>query len=317
MAWQDDAVRLHGEGKMHTEIARILSTQYNPIPISPEQVRSMLRRRSEKADLTEESAVLHLTDLHCGRRTKSFGVGTFKTRLHSVVDHALQIHDILRHGYKFRELVVADTGDNLDGDEIYKTHAYHTDPEAAYSLEQVVVLLDAMKAEIPRLKAVAPKIRFIGVPGNHGRVSRFTHEANNWDLLFYHMLQREFEDDPVISVEYAKDFSNTVEVEGHGILLYHGAGIRMYQNMPFYGIRQRVMRWTGSMPKPFEVVLMGHFHQVLQDSFNGIRVLLSGTMVSDDEWAVENLGMDGERRFQFFGVHKDRPVTWRYELETE
>jgi predicted phosphodiesterase len=316
MSWQDEAVQLRDEGKTWPAIADLLSLKYHT-RFSIEAVRSACRRRKDKAHLTEESAVLHLADLHCGRHTSSFDLATLKRRLHCVVDHALAIWEILRHGYKLRELVIADTGDNVDGDEIYKAHAYHTDESAKYAAEQLTALLDIIAPEIRRLKAIAPTIRFIGVPGNHGRVSRYTHEANNWDLVFYEMLKREFAGDPSITVEYTKDFAQVVDVEGHGVLLYHGGGIRMYQNMPFYGIRQRVMRWKGSMKQAFEVVLMGHFHQVLQDSFNGTRVLLSGTMVSDDEWAVENLGMDGERRFQFFGVHKERPVTWRYELETE
>lgn len=315
-AWQDQAMHLRGKGKTWLEIADTLSQECH-LPLTIEAVRSACRRRKDKAHLTEESAVLHLGDLHTGRLTDSFNLAVLTERVNAVITHALDIWDILRHGYRFRELVIALTGDNIDGDAIYKTHPYHTEERAKFALKQVTALLGILRPAILRLKPIAPKIRMVGVPGNHGRVSRYTHEANNWDLAFYEMLKMAFSGDPAITVEYSEKFAEIIQVEGHGILLYHGGGIRMYMNLPFYGIRQRVMRWKGSMREPFEVVLMGHFHQVLQDSFNGTRVLLSGTMVSDDEWAIENLGMDGERRFQFFGVHKDRPVTWRYELETE
>jgi hypothetical protein len=172
-----------------------------------------------------------------------------------------------------------------------------------------------MRPPIELLKAIAPKIRVRGVPGNHGRTSKFAHEASNWDRTFYTLLQVMYEKDPTVDVSLASKNIDIIQIQGHGFLLYHGSGIKSYQNIPFYGIRQRVLRWSKTLKTPFRVVLMGHFHQCLEDHIDDIEVKLSGAMPSDDDWSIEELGVDAENKMRFFGVHPDHPVTWEYKLD--
>lgn len=236
-------------------------------------------------------------------------------RLDGMIDRALHINKILKPGYKFDKLYILMTGDLVDGNEIYATHPYHVDDRASYGRAQAKKMAKLLKPRIVKLKEIAPKIEIHGVPGNHGRVSKFTHESNNWDLVLYDNLSLMFDGDKDVAVySYDKNFA-IVNIQEHGFLLYHGAGIRMYQNLPFYGIRQRVLRWSKTIKEPFRVVLMGHFHQCLEDAVDDIRIMLSGTAVSDDDWAVECLGVDGARKMNFFGVHPDHPITWQYKLE--
>jgi len=276
--------------------------------------RRTLRGPSPPKYKTTESAVLHLTDLHYGKKTVSFNVNVLEERLDKMVAHILDINQILKNGYRFDKLFILFTGDIVDGDDIFANHGFHTDEAARYGLEQATKVAQLLVPRIKKLKAVAPKIVIHGVPGNHGRVSKRTHEMNNWDIAALTMLKMLFMEDKDVEVTVAEGFWDTVNIQGHGFLLYHGAGIRMVSGLPFYAIRQRVMRWKQTLKDPFKVVLMGHFHQCIEDSFADTRIMLSGTAVSDDEFAIECLGVDGERKMNFFGVHPDHPITWQYKL---
>ena len=269
--------------------------------------------------MIQESAVLHLTDLHTGKKTDSFDVKVLEQRLTKLTENAILVSNIIKSGYSLRKLYIPITGDAIDGDSIYKTHSFHTDQEghAAFARAQVNKAADILVPRILSLQDVAEDIEIDGVMGNHGRGGRFAHEGNNYDLMLYDKLKDRFAGHKHINVRVHEKFAGHVDIEGHGFLLYHGAGVKMYQNIPFYGIRQRVMRWRDSLPYPFKVVLMGHFHQCLQDQVGNVRILLGGCCPSGDEWSLENLGVDGINRFHFFGVHHDRPVTWSYQLEME
>ena len=265
---------------------------------------------------TKESVVLHLTDLHYGKKTDTFDIDVLEARLDGVIQRALGISRILNAGYKFDKVYVMLTGDLVDGNEIYANHPYHVDQRASYGRAQAKKCAKMLKPRLLALKDIAPKIEIHGVPGNHGRISKYTHEMNNWDLVLYDNLSLMLDDKDVSVTSYEKNLA-VVNVQGHGFLLYHGAGIRMYQQLPFYGIRQRVLRWSQTLKEPFDVVLMGHFHQCIEDAVNDTRILLSGTAVSDDDWAIECLGVDGSRKTNFFGVHPDHPITWQYRLDID
>ncbi len=223
---------------------------------------------------------------------------------------------ILSSAYKFERLHVFCLGDFVDGESVYKGQKFEQQAGVDYGWAQVQGCAKTLKTFFGLLREVGCDIELDCVPGNHGRVSWDTDRANNWDMMLYSLLRIELEQPNTgINVRIANRFADNIQVQGHGNLLYHGGGIRMFSNLPFYGIRQRVMRWGYTMPEPFENVFIAHFHSCLQDSFADKRVFVSGTTVSDDQWAIENLGFDGIRRMHFMGIHRERPVTWQYQIE--
>lgn len=258
--------------------------------------------------------MLHLSDLHGGKETSSFNSQVLTKRLDTVLERSVKIASIIKAGYRLRRLYIANTGDNVDNDSIYKTHPHHVEKRLSYGRAQVNFMADLLKPFLLNCREIADEVVFQGVRANHGRVTSYTHESNNWDLMLYDKLKDRLCEQKGITIDYGESFAHLFDVEGHGVLLYHGAGIKSYQSIPFYGIRQRVMRWKLSMP-PFRIVLLGHFHQVLEDNISDTICLMSGTAVSDDDFALENYGNDGVRRFQFFGMHRDHPMTWRFEVE--
>ena len=239
-----------------------------------------------------------------------------RQRLDTLARHCIRVSQILSSAYKFERLHVFCLGDMVDGESIYRGQHHEQQAGVDYGWAQVQGCAALLKGFFGLLRELHCDIELDCVPGNHGRVSWDTDRANNWDMMLYSLLRIELATPGSgISVRTTNRFADIVQVQGHGYLLYHGGGIRSYQSLPFYGIRQRTLKWGYSMPEPFEIAVMGHFHACAEDGFEGKRILLSGTMVSDDAWAVENLGFDGVRRVHFFGSHRDRPMTWRYEIE--
>lgn len=259
---------------------------------------------------------MNLSDLHSGKKTESFNIDVLAQRMENMKEGVLSILNILALSYNFEDMVINMLGDFIDGDAIYKTHAHHTDQVAPAGRQQVKALSYILLPVLMDIqKETGLHLTLNGVRGNHGRVSNFTHESNNFDLMFYDALESEFRHCKDITVNISEGFSNIVDVQGHGLLLYHGAGIRMFQSIPWYGITQRVMRWKQSMKKDFIAAILGHFHTRGEMQWINTDIFMNGTAVTDDDFALENLGMDGANSFWLFGCHPERGITWRFPID--
>lgn len=263
-----------------------------------------------------ESAILTMSDLHFGKETSSFNPSAFIRRLDKA-GHALErIHSLLSD-YDLDELVLALTGDVNDGTGIYPTQTFH---QTINNVEEQAYLLSHILADfLVWQKRLWGNVRVEAVPGNHGRGGRFIHEAANWDLVCYRYLKLRVgpQGIPVNFNNAGNPFIRKFEARGHHYLMYHGHGIRMYQQIPWYGVSQRILRWHNSSLAPFETVLIGHFHTCQMITVNGVSIYLSGTPVTDDDWALQELGMEAEPRWWLFGVSDHRPVTWQYRIELD
>ncbi len=60
---------------------------------------------------------------------------------------------------------------------------------------------------------------------------------------------------------------------------------------------------------------MGHFHSSGIWRINKIRLVLSGTMVTDDDWALRTLGWESAPEWWLFGVSNRRAMTWQFPVE--
>jgi DNA polymerase II small subunit/DNA polymerase delta subunit B len=273
---------------------------------------------SAKPERQRETAVLVMTDLHYGKKTSSFKPTDFAERLDAIASRAESIKKHLKSS-EFDELVVCILGDVNDGTDIYATQAHHqaiSDVE-----EQADQLTDLLVPYFARLKKVWQKVRIECVPGNHGRAGKFAHEAANWDVVAYKYLRNKLQyaelDIPLhLNPKQANVFMRIAEIRKHRFLLYHGHDIRSFGNIPWYGILLRTARWNLTEKlAPFDVVLMGHFHTFGCWAFNRVTAMISGTMITDDDWALQSLGWESANKWWMFGVSDKRPITWKFGLE--
>ena len=113
-----------------------------------------------------------------------------------------------------------------------------------------------------------------------------------------------------VEVNVSDGWYQVAEVKGWRFLLTHGDNVRMYQQIPYYGIHRAVTRWkSGGIQEDFDVVCMGHFHTVADFWVNDVRVLLNGTMLSGDDYS-ERMGLKPVNAFWVFAVGKKSPIVW-------
>lgn len=232
-----------------------------------------------------------------------------------------RVEDIVRiekHGRKFDKLVLAVIGDINDGTEIYRTQSHH---QAISNVEQQAdeVARHVLGPFIRRMAKLFPRVEVHCVPGNHGRAGWTANEAASWDVVAYRYTSAEVRNLKNVTFEIEPIVENikVVDVRGHGYLLYHGHGIKSFGNIPFYGMMKRLLMWTSTKTIPrFDVALMGHFHSGGKWTINSFDLMMNGTMVTDDEWALQELGWESANRWWFFGISNSRPITFSYEIDT-
>ena len=262
----------------------------------------------------EESAVLVMTDIHYGRKTSSYNPSVCLERLDRVGAHLARVRQLLAE-YYITELVIALIGDVNDGTDIYATQPHH---QAITNVEHQARELSTYLAHwLEKQSQVWPSIRVEAVPGNHGRAGRFAHEAANWDIVAYRYLEYQARalNIPVNIGEGDDLFLRKVLIRGHNYLFYHGHDIRTFSNIPWYGMMLRLSRWLSTSLAPFDVVCMGHFHTLGYWLINRIHLFESGTMITDDEWALRTFGWESASRWWLFGVSNSRPVTWQFTID--
>lgn len=265
-----------------------------------------------------ESAVLALSDLHGGKKTDSFDLDILDKRLDALFYNQAKLLDIIGRAYKIQKLHLLFLGDFIDGDSVYPTQKSHLDERANYPLSQAGTLTDMLVPRIADTQAqLGIPVQIDAVRGNHGRAGRFTHESNNWDIAVYDLIQRELRYKPNFEVNISDRFAHITDIQGHGVLIYHGAGIRSYAQLPMYGITQRILKWKQGMQKDFKISVMGHFHSFMDYHYFGTDIFLTGTAVSDDDFSMEYIGCDGVNKSWLFGVHPENGATFRFPVLME
>jgi hypothetical protein len=270
-----------------------------------------------------EDAVLAITDVHWGKKTPTFDMDVCKQRFDRAGERLKRLRD-LQSDYEIERLHIALLGDLNDGTMIYATQPYH---QAQSNVErQADEVSDFLAEWIVKQMPIWGAVDMTAIPGNHGHTGKLGHEAANWDIVSYRYLKLkianavkvDIADVPMIieSEGDASTFIKKATWRGHSYLLYHGHDIRSYAGIPWYGMMNRLIKWqTTRALGGFDVAMMGHFHSWGDWQINTFRMIESGTMVSDDEWALRLFGWESTNRWHLYGVSDSRPVTWQYGLD--
>ena len=265
-----------------------------------------------------EECVLLISDVHIGRTTRSYDSNTFRVRLRTLRDNLFKVKQIINRSYRLPVLNIFFLGDIVDGEDIYPSQPYKQDLDADDQLDLAVnefsnfilsMLPDGRKGRFQ-------EVRIWTVEGNHGRTGRRKSEKTNFDRIFYKRLADRFDRNKRVEINISSDWYNHAEVLGHGYLLFHGDAVYCYMNIPFYGLIQRAMRLrVGGLERRFDVVCLGHFHNLGMLYWNDLRILMNGTFLTDDDFSQKRLGLKTANKFWFFGVSEERSMTWSYLLD--
>jgi len=264
-----------------------------------------------------EQAILQLSDWHFGKKNPSYNMEIARGRFDMVVDKVMSISSLHRKAYPVDVLHIFMIGDMVDGSSIYPTQAHHIEANA---VRQVFDNVEHIAGRLCDLATFYERVDINCVRGNHGRVSKFAHENENWDIVFYLALKAATANIPNIRWDISDDWYLLVPVENTNFLLMHGDQIKMHMNIPWYGMTQRVSRLaTTKQLSDFHALCTGHFHSRADIAWNDKRIIANGTAVTGDEFALEKLGLESTQMQHFYGVSAKRPrrTTWHYSLEFE
>lgn len=271
----------------------------------------MNRRASPK-----ESAMFNMTDLHYGKRTRTFNTRVFASRLTRIGGELARVRDLLR-GYNLDRLYVNILGDVNDGTGIYPTQGHHQ--YVSDVQRQAAELADLLVPWLLEQQEIWGDVEVNCVPGNHGRAGKFAHEAASWDIVSYEYMRRDLLPHHLfvnINAGGRNPFIKKVTVRGHRYVLYHGHDIRTYASIPWYGLSTRALRWRATRSiRQFDVLTTGHFHTFGSWPINDFEILQNGTMVTHDEWALQTFGWESVNKWWLHGISDQHAVTWRYPVE--
>jgi len=76
--------------------------------------------------------------------------------------------------------------------------------------------------------------------------------------------------------------------------MVHGQQHVSNYGLPFYSVSRRALAWQQSIPESWDLEILGHFHCANDLDISGIRVILNGSFVSADEYALEKMGAQSD-----------------------
>jgi hypothetical protein len=248
--------------------------------------------------LVHGTPTLMLSDLHFGEvvfpaqvnHVNSYNTTIAKARLKRVVSGAVKLlRQTLAPG-AFGGMVCILGGDMVEGtihDELRDT----SDETVA---EAVITLHDEL---VPHLKALCDEFRLLHVPcvvGNHGRLDRKPRMKNgpklNYDWLLYQFIARTIGSDPKyrgrITFQIPDGYEASYRVHGVRYMLTHGDSFKGGDGisgplMPWMRGSLKASKSYAAMGMPFDVMLMGHWHQL---RYLG-SIIVNGSLVGFNEFA--------------------------------
>jgi len=264
------------------------------------------------ADDHEEQAVLFLSDLHFGKRTPKYSLEIAKRRVAHICETAREIVALHRKAYRIPNLHILWGGDIVDGDSIYPTHQHHLD---APVVGQIMAGTSTFVEQLSTMAGYFERVNNYCVRGNHGRLSKFAYEGDNFDAILYHFMKMATANIPNMTWQIPDDWHLMAKIGGRKVLLIHGDQIKMQLNLPWYGITTRVSRWASTLGlSDFDIVTLGHFHASSSLRWNNKEIFTNGTAVAGDDFALEKIGLESSECCWLFGVSNHR-TTWKYELD--
>ena len=306
--------KLSVPGRFHTRVTAaraaelhlaIIRLQPPPEPATPAPLRI-------NDDAYTECAVLHIGDWHVGKEETN--ETTFPARVARIRDRLIELRERTLSAYHIPEMLIAITGDMVDGQGVYPTQAYNqaiSDPREQARLcgEHLADLIDALR---PYYGA----IRVAGVPGNHGSAGKFMPDSANYDLLVYDILAQRLAGKVPVLYNPGDPWILRTHVAGdYHALLYHGhkrIGRTIKQ------AQDDIARWNLiEQFHPFRYVFVGHLHHLFELEYNGIQLQRTGTMLIDDPYSRE-MGYQSSVKARLFGVNttkRDREITWTFRVD--
>ena len=168
--------------------------------------------------------------------------------------------------------------------------------------QQVGAIIVILKDALLYMAQNIPEIDVYIAPGNHDRAEadlKNTRMDEVFTELFRVSLVHILDAAGIKNVKFIfpPDKIGYVQTEicGQRIFAYHG----QYGKKDRQKLMNNIAAWTGSWENMPRYILMGHFHNGLEDENNGINIVVNGSLVETDEYAASN-GLRGDSMQKYF-----------------
>ncbi len=263
----------------------------------------------------KETMILHTSDWHMGKVTTSYNDEVGKERVGRLFDGVMSLTQLHRHMYPVEDLVIFDTGDRGQGENPHQGSKLGETSMGARDQQMKLVY----PGYVELIAAFKQQFRTVTVhlmAGNHGH-EKLAPETSRWDLYGADLIKTKLEGEPDITIHAHEGWSATTWVEGFKCFLAHFDGIPCVQGIPYFGINRKLLMWYIE-EGGFNYAFGGHFHKRSSSEVTRrFEYFMSGSLVSDDEWALKKLGVSSAPSAWAMGMNPKRGVTWRYALEVD
>lgn len=179
-------------------------------------------------------------------------------------------------------------GDLLSG--VIQEELRETNQEAV--MDSVLSILDPLAAGINLLAEIFERVHVAAVVGNHGRNTKKPRAKrrakDNFDWLIYKLLEREFGGHKNVTMQVGESADTYVPIYQTKYLLTHGdqfqggSGISGALAPLLLGTHRKTRRAAAS-GRPYDIMVMGHFHQMIFFPSKGL--IVGGSVVGYSEYS--------------------------------
>jgi hypothetical protein len=219
----------------------------------------------------------------------SYSVKIAKARIRRLVENTVNLLKNHLTDPVYPGIVLILGGDMTSGD----IHEELSETNEISGLQTVVELYDCLSWMVDTLLLHFPKVFVPAVTGNHGRLTRKPRNKNrvytNLDWLIACLLQKRYKNDKRVSFLISDGSDAYFKIYNHRYLLSHGDQFRGGDGMigslgPIIRGDHRKRTRQGQIDQPYDTLLLGHFHQLMQMS----RVIVNGSLKGYDCYAWAN-----------------------------
>lgn len=273
---------------------------------------------------TNESAVLLASCWHIGETVKleqmgglnEYNFDIFCRRYEHLIDTVSGFTQKNLVGYNFDELWFIHLGDAVSG-------IIHKELETSNCLnivEQATLGAIVVAQGLRELAGVFPRIHFVGLPGNHGRVEQkyyFKDKAQvSWDHVFYNYLALLLQDQSNIKFHLPFSFWAGFQVRGWNFHASHGDTTRG-GTIPLNAMGRDTTRWiprAAASGTFYHYYLRSHFHTGGRIQTDIGENIMNGSLIGAGEYSIAGPG-SSEPSQTLFGVHEKHGKSWELPIK--
>ena len=273
----------------------------------------------------KEDAILQLSDMHVGKINKildpisrreevTFNHEILVKECARLVESIYTINNILSPTYDIDTLWILSEGDIIENHMIFAGQQFYIDADAG---KQVWVAVQLCVDIINSLLKSFKKINWVGVIGNHGRITPKAEEtpvSSSFDYQILRILQVIFKNDKRVTVTVPETWDYLVDIKGWKYYMHHGDNVYSISGTPYAGIiKQGKAR---SLEFDYDMELIGHFHQKMEIPMSSkAYTMVNGGWIYHDSYAWKKMGILSIPSQNYFGVSEKRPRTWKFDLD--